>query len=164
VRLDAPTTPRPEEETVRYEDRVVIVTGGTKGIGLGCSRVFAEAGSRVVICARGEEAGKALAAELSERGPGSAVFQRCDVSKVEEVERLIDDTPEAVTSPRLSDRVAGSDSRRRPRLDTRLRPPRFCSRMPPYTRSCFAIWQQHSPSCKKPPAPKRRRLKRLLKG
>lgn len=80
-----------KEAAVRYADKVVIVTGGTKGIGLGCSRVFAEAGARVALCARGEEAGRALAAELTERGPGEAAFFRCDVSKTEEVERLVDD-------------------------------------------------------------------------
>ena len=73
-----------------YADKVVVVTGGTKGIGLGCAQAFVGAGARVVLCARGEQAGRALAAELSERGPGAAVFVRCDVSKVEEVERLVD--------------------------------------------------------------------------
>jgi NAD(P)-dependent dehydrogenase (short-subunit alcohol dehydrogenase family) len=75
---------------VRYAGKVVIVTGGTKGIGEGCVRVFVEAGAKVVFCARDERAGKALAAELTARGPGEAVFVRCDVSRAEEVERLVD--------------------------------------------------------------------------
>jgi NAD(P)-dependent dehydrogenase (short-subunit alcohol dehydrogenase family) len=79
---------------VRYADKVVIVTGGTKGIGEGCVRAFVGAGSKVVFCARGEAEGKALAEELNRRGPGQAVFMRCDVSKVEEVERLVDATVE----------------------------------------------------------------------
>jgi NAD(P)-dependent dehydrogenase (short-subunit alcohol dehydrogenase family) len=79
---------------VRYADKVTIVTGGTKGIGAGCVRAFVSAGSRVVFCARGQREGDALAAELNARGPGEAVFVRCDVSRVEEVERLIDATVE----------------------------------------------------------------------
>ena len=34
---------------MRYQDKVVIVTGGTKGIGLGCVRAFVGAGARVVV-------------------------------------------------------------------------------------------------------------------
>jgi NAD(P)-dependent dehydrogenase (short-subunit alcohol dehydrogenase family) len=77
---------------VRYEGKVVIVTGGTKGIGEGCVRVFVEAGAKVVFCARDEAAGLKLARDVTAGGPGEAVFIRCDVSRPEEVERLVDAT------------------------------------------------------------------------
>jgi NAD(P)-dependent dehydrogenase (short-subunit alcohol dehydrogenase family) len=77
---------------VRYEGRVVIVTGGTKGIGEGCLRAFVGAGAKVVFCARDEAAGQKLAREVTAAGPGEAVFLRCDVSRVDEVERLVDAT------------------------------------------------------------------------
>jgi len=79
---------------VRYEGKVVIVTGGTKGIGEGCVRAFVEAGSKVVFCARDEAAGQKLAREVTAGGPGEAVFIRCDVSRMDEVERLVDATVE----------------------------------------------------------------------
>ena len=41
--------------------KVVLITGASKGIGEGCARVFCGAGKRVVICARGKEAGQSLA-------------------------------------------------------------------------------------------------------
>jgi NAD(P)-dependent dehydrogenase (short-subunit alcohol dehydrogenase family) len=75
---------------MRYANKVVIVTGGTKGIGEGCVRAFVEAGSAVVFCARDATAGNALAEAVSAGGPGRADFLRCDVSRVDEVERLID--------------------------------------------------------------------------
>jgi len=79
---------------VRYADKAVIVTGGSKGIGEGCVRVFVEAGSKVVFCARDVKAGESLTAEVNARGPGTAAFLRCDVSKTDEVERLVDTTVE----------------------------------------------------------------------
>jgi NAD(P)-dependent dehydrogenase (short-subunit alcohol dehydrogenase family) len=78
---------------VRYKDKVVIVTGGTKGIGLGCVRVFVEeGGANVVFCARDAAEGKAVEAAVTARGPGRASFVRCDVSKVDDVRALIDHT------------------------------------------------------------------------
>lgn len=78
---------------MRYKDKVVIVTGGTKGIGLGCVRAFVEeGGSKVVFCARNEPEGVKIEEEINvnARGPGRAYFVRCDVSRVEEVERLVE--------------------------------------------------------------------------
>jgi NAD(P)-dependent dehydrogenase (short-subunit alcohol dehydrogenase family) len=75
---------------MRYRDKVVLITGGSKGIGEGCVRAFAEAGSRVAFCARSPEPGGELAREVTAKGPGKAVFLPCDVSRTEEVERLVD--------------------------------------------------------------------------
>ena len=77
----------------RYKDKVVIVTGGSKGIGEGCVRVFFQHGAKVVFCARGEEAGKALENELSKAGgPGEAVFLKCDVCNENDIKNVIDQT------------------------------------------------------------------------
>jgi NAD(P)-dependent dehydrogenase (short-subunit alcohol dehydrogenase family) len=75
-----------------YTDKVVLVTGASKGIGEGCVRVFAEAGARVVFCARGERAGRALESQVNAKGPGSALFLPCDVSKVDQVTGVVDET------------------------------------------------------------------------
>lgn len=77
---------------MRYQGKVTIVTGGTKGIGEGCVRVFAEAGSDVVFCARNQAQGDALAREVHAKGAGAAHFFKCDVSKSEEVRALIEFT------------------------------------------------------------------------
>jgi len=78
---------------MNYRDKVVIVTGGTKGIGEGCVRTFTEAGSRVVFCARNQAEGEKLAADLNTR-LGEAHFIKCDVSKTDDLKNLIDQTAE----------------------------------------------------------------------
>ncbi|MBV8881354.1 MAG: SDR family NAD(P)-dependent oxidoreductase, partial [Planctomycetaceae bacterium] len=75
-----------------YRDKVVVVTGGSKGIGEGCVRVFAAAGAKVVFCSRGEKAGRALEKAVNRRHPGAALFLPCDVSKVDQITGVIDET------------------------------------------------------------------------
>jgi NAD(P)-dependent dehydrogenase (short-subunit alcohol dehydrogenase family) len=78
---------------MRYQDKVVLVTGGSKGIGFGCVKTFVEeGGSTVVFCARKAEEGEAVAAYINARGPGRAHFIAADVSKVDEVRALVDQT------------------------------------------------------------------------
>lgn len=48
------------------QDRTVVVTGGTKGIGKGIARVFAGEGANVMIVGRDESTGRACAEELGE--------------------------------------------------------------------------------------------------
>jgi len=74
-------------------DKVVIVTGGTSGIGDGCSRLFAEAGAKVVIASNQADAGQALQAELCGRGL-SARFIEIDVSDEDSVKGLVNGTLE----------------------------------------------------------------------
>lgn len=62
------------EKIARYfdlTDKVIVVTGGSRGLGFAMSRAFAEAGARVVISSRKAEA-CARAAELIERETGRA--------------------------------------------------------------------------------------------
>ena len=78
---------------MRYQDKVTIVTGGTKGIGLGCVKVFVrEGGARVVFCSRNEPEGRAVEAEVNRDADGSASFFRADTSRVDDIERLVDVT------------------------------------------------------------------------
>ncbi len=70
------------------EGKVIIVTGGTSGIGEGCTRHFAEQGAKVVTSSIQQEAGEALEAEL--RGAGQDVaFVACDMRSEDDVAALI---------------------------------------------------------------------------
>ncbi len=73
-------------------DKATLITGGSKGIGSGCARVFTRAGAGVVICDIDEETGRTLAAELTAAGPGACHFEPCDVRQPAEVERVIERT------------------------------------------------------------------------
>uniref|UniRef100_A0A3P9KVL9 Hydroxysteroid (17-beta) dehydrogenase 14 n=1 Tax=Oryzias latipes TaxID=8090 RepID=A0A3P9KVL9_ORYLA len=76
----------------RYLGKVVIVTGGSRGIGRGITEAFVRNGAKVVFCALGE--GDTVEAELNRTGPGSCKFVRCDVTKEEDIKRLISSTVE----------------------------------------------------------------------
>jgi NADP-dependent 3-hydroxy acid dehydrogenase YdfG len=65
---------------------VMLVTGGSTGIGAATARQAVEAGYRVVLGARGEQALERLADELG--GPEHAVPVRCDVTEWEDVRAL----------------------------------------------------------------------------
>jgi NAD(P)-dependent dehydrogenase (short-subunit alcohol dehydrogenase family) len=81
-----------ERSGMVYTDKIVIITGGSKGIGEGCARVFVDAGAKVVICARGVEAGEQLSRELNEKGPGHCDFIQCDVARASDIRNVIDKT------------------------------------------------------------------------
>ncbi|CAB4017682.1 17-beta-hydroxysteroid dehydrogenase 14-like [Paramuricea clavata] len=80
------------EARLRYHDKVVIVTGGSKGIGEGIVREFVKEGSKVVFCARGEAIGRKLEQELNEKGPGESFFIACDIRKEDDLKNLVDKT------------------------------------------------------------------------
>ena len=75
---------------MRFQGKAVIVTGGSKGIGEGCCRVFCAVGGLVAVLARGKTAGESLAAELTIKGPGRAVYIPCDVAQPHQLKSAID--------------------------------------------------------------------------
>ena len=77
----------------RLENKVVIVTGSTSGIGIGIARLCALEGADVVVCGRREEKGLQVVNKIKEEG-GKAVFHFFDITKEETIESLIKDTYE----------------------------------------------------------------------
>jgi len=69
------------------EDEVAIVTGGSRGLGFAIARELAQAGCRVVICARREDELRRAAEQLAEFGEVVPVV--CDVANRDDVDRMI---------------------------------------------------------------------------
>jgi NAD(P)-dependent dehydrogenase (short-subunit alcohol dehydrogenase family) len=66
-----------------FQGRVIIVTGGGKGIGRGITERFLEMGADVVICGRSQPD------SLPNAGGREAVFTSCDVRDYEQVEACV---------------------------------------------------------------------------
>jgi len=71
---------------VSMKDRVAVVTGGSKGIGLAVARRFAESGAKVAILARGAADLKTAREALAKDGLAVKDYA-CDVSKAAEITR-----------------------------------------------------------------------------
>lgn len=70
--------------TNRFEDKVVVITGGSDGIGLATAKLFAMEGAHVYITGRRQDA---LAEAAKEIGYG-AVGVQGDVTNSDDVARL----------------------------------------------------------------------------
>ncbi len=77
---------------MRTEDRVVIVTGGSQGIGLGIATCFAREGASLVIADANAESAASAALTLESLGARRAVGIGCDVARREQVEAMIAST------------------------------------------------------------------------
>lgn len=71
--------------------KVIIVTGGGRGIGAAAAAALAEAGATVVLAARTAAQTEAVAAAVAARG-GTVLSSPCDVADWQAVQRLTDTT------------------------------------------------------------------------
>src|SRR5690625_326264 len=69
------------------EGKVALVTGGSKGIGLGIAQALVAAGMNVTITARNQKQVEAAAQQLNNAGPGRERGRRCDLRDL--VERSV---------------------------------------------------------------------------
>lgn len=76
-------------EQLRLKDKVIVISGGTKGVG----RAFAEAcgreGAKVVIGGRDEKTGKEIVTAIQSAG-SDALFVPTDLLKVDDCRKLLD--------------------------------------------------------------------------
>jgi NAD(P)-dependent dehydrogenase (short-subunit alcohol dehydrogenase family) len=72
--------------TNRFQNKVVVVTGGTSGIGLAAAKAFSQEGASVFITGRRQEALDAAVREIGGRITGV----RGDMAKLADIDRLYD--------------------------------------------------------------------------
>lgn len=73
--------------TKRFQDKVVLVTGGNSGIGKASALAFGREGAKVVIAARREKEGALVVAEIKSKG-GEALFVKTDLMVAAEIDHL----------------------------------------------------------------------------
>jgi NAD(P)-dependent dehydrogenase (short-subunit alcohol dehydrogenase family) len=72
------------------KDKVVVVTGGTRGLGLAMSNAFAEDGASVVVASRKADACTQVATAITETTGRPALGVACHVGKWEDCDRLVE--------------------------------------------------------------------------
>jgi NAD(P)-dependent dehydrogenase (short-subunit alcohol dehydrogenase family) len=73
----------------RFENKVVIITGATSGIGRAAAEQFAAEGAKVGFCGRREHLGHEVERSIKARG-GEAVYIRADVRDETELKTFVD--------------------------------------------------------------------------
>lgn len=74
----------------RFQDKVVLVTGGSRNTGLAIVQKFAEEGAKVYMCGSTAESTARGAAVLAEANYSNVRSVPCDISNLEQVKNLFD--------------------------------------------------------------------------
>lgn len=75
---------------ISFDGRVVVVTGGSRGLGLVMARMLVEEGARVVLLARDMGELQRAREDLEARGTGEVMTLRCDVRRRADVRAAVD--------------------------------------------------------------------------
>src|SRR3954463_3675586 len=79
-----------QRHTFDLKDKLVLITGGSRGPGLAMAREFAHRGARLALCARDAEELQRAQADLQAQGANVQVFT-CDVMQREQVTHLVEE-------------------------------------------------------------------------
>lgn len=80
-----------KKREVKFNGKVVLITGGSKGLGLIMARDIGKEGGKIVICARKQDELNLARKHLIHEGVAEISTHVCDVSNQEQVNRMIDD-------------------------------------------------------------------------
>ncbi|HAY82799.1 MAG TPA: NAD(P)-dependent oxidoreductase [Planctomycetaceae bacterium] len=94
-----------------WQDKVVVVTGGSAGLGLAIARAFGQVGCRVVVAGRDTQKLELAAAQLRASDVGDVLPIACDVTDDEAVAGLVEQTIDAYGQLDVLVNNAGRSSR-----------------------------------------------------
>lgn len=75
---------------MRFDDKVVLVTGAASGMGVSEAKAFAKAGAKVVVADVNAEGAKQVAKEIADEG-GEAIGIGVDLTDLEQLQSMVDD-------------------------------------------------------------------------
>jgi len=78
---------------MKLQDKVAIIAGGTKGIGLGIALEFVREGAKVVVGGTNPKNGESAESEIAAAG-GDGMFVKCDVSSLQDLDNIVTATTE----------------------------------------------------------------------
>jgi NAD(P)-dependent dehydrogenase (short-subunit alcohol dehydrogenase family) len=76
------------------DGKVILISGGTKGVGRGVAIEAARQGAKVVIGGRDRAAGEEILEVIRKDRNGEAIFVKTEVTRVEGCEELVRQTEE----------------------------------------------------------------------
>lgn len=74
----------------KLDDKAAVITGGSRGLGLGIARALLEAGAKVLLVSRTEEELNEAARRLDPDGLGKALPCRGDLTRLEDIDRMME--------------------------------------------------------------------------
>lgn len=102
----------PSRPLLGLQDRWVVVTGSTRGIGHATAHAFGAAGANVVVTSRHQDAARDVAAEIAEAHGVEVLAVACDVSDAASVAELFERVDEVAEAPDVLVNNAGYPWRR----------------------------------------------------
>ena len=76
------------------ENKVVLITGGSKGIGYGIAESLMKQGAKVAVTSRSQDSADEAAAKLNEAGQGEALGVAADVRNMDSQQQAVDNVVE----------------------------------------------------------------------
>lgn len=91
----------------KFSDKVILVTGGTRGIGRACVEAFAKKGGTVALCGRSQDTAESVAAEIADATGAAVKGYQADIANAEEVDALFKAITEDLGAPTILVNNAG---------------------------------------------------------
>src|SRR5438128_8418659 len=104
------------EDIFSVRDQIVLVSGGTRGIGYAIAEGFAQQGAMVVVTGRTSAGAAEAAASLRAEAATAPLGLACDVTDADQIRRLTESVHEKLRRVDVLINVAGVN-RRKPALD-----------------------------------------------